>query len=192
MAGRKSTFTPETQALILKYFRQTGNLKNSAIRAGMSERSFYRWKERCENAKFGPLWRFWQEFKRARADRVALLASRHHQVALGGIIEVPIYDKFNNLVCDQSGKPVTVRKFVMPNPKAMWRELTLHDPETYGPQEKTTVPELPVRSQSARPLDLREMFISVTRRLKAVGIDFEPAKRALETTATPLDPTTES
>ena len=74
MAGRRSIFTPETQALILKYFRQTGNLKNSAIRAGMSERSFFRWKERCQNAQSGPLWRFWQELERARADRVALLA----------------------------------------------------------------------------------------------------------------------
>ena len=190
MAGRKSTFTPEMQALILKYFRQTGNLKNSAIRAGMSERSFYRWMERCQNAQSGPLWRFWQEFERARADRVALLASRHYQMAIGGVIEMPVFDRFNNLVCDESGRPVTVRKFVMPNPKAMWRELTLHDPETYGPQEKTTVPELPVRSQSARPLDLQEMFISVVRRLKAQGIDFKPAKPALETTATPVDPTT--
>src|SRR5712692_9385570 len=140
MAGRKSTFTPEMRALILKNFRQTGNLKNSAIRAGMSERSFYRWKERCKNAKSGPLWQLWQDIERAREDRVALLAVRHHQVALGGIIEVHTYDRFNNLICDQSGRPVTVRKFVMPNPKAMWRELTLHDPETYGPQEKTTVP----------------------------------------------------
>jgi hypothetical protein len=192
MAGRKSIFTPEMQALILKHFRQTGNLKNSAIRAGMSERSFFRWMGRCQNAQSGPLWRFWQEFEHARADRVALLASRHYQMAIGGVIEMPVFDRFNNLVCDDSGRPVTVRKFVMPNPKAMWRELTLHDPETYGPQEKATVPELPVRSQSARPLDLREMFVSVMRRLKTVGIDFELAKPAIETTATPVDPTTES
>ena len=192
MAGRKSTFTPEVQALILKYFRQTGNLKNSAIRAGMSERSFYRWMERCQNAQSGPLWQFSQEITRARADWVALLAFRHHQGATGGVFEIPVYDRFFNLVCDSNGKPVTVRKLVMPNLKAIWRELTLHDPETYGPQEKATVPELPVRSQSARPLDLQEMFISVVRRLKAQGIDFKPAKPALETTATPVDPTTES
>jgi hypothetical protein len=192
MAGRKSTFTAETQALILKHFKQTGNLKNSAIRAGMSERSYHRWKAHWENAKSGPLWQFSQEITRARADWVALLAFRHHQGATGGVFEIPVYDRFFNLVCDSNGKPVTVRKLVMPNFKAIWRELTLHEPETYGPQEKATVPELPVRSQSARPLDLREMFISVTRRLKAQGIDFEPAKPALETTATPVDPTTKS
>ena len=93
MAGRKIMFTPEMQALILKYFRQTGNLKNSAIRAGMSERSFFRWKERWQNAQSGPLWRFWQDITRAREDRVALLAIRHNQLATGGIIEVPIYDR---------------------------------------------------------------------------------------------------
>jgi hypothetical protein len=54
MAGRRSIFTSEMRALILNNFRQTGNLKNSAIRAGMSERSFYRWKDFCENAKSGP------------------------------------------------------------------------------------------------------------------------------------------
>jgi hypothetical protein len=74
----------------------------------------------------------------------------------------------------------------------MWRELTLHDPETYGPQEKVIVPEAIDTSRYAKPRDLQEMFISMVRRLKALGIDFEPAKPALETTATPVDPTTES
>jgi hypothetical protein len=91
MAGRKSIFTPEMQELILNNFRQTGNLKNSAIRAGMSERSFYRWKELCEKAKSGPLYRFWQEVTRAKANRLALLASRHYQRAVGGVFRLPVY-----------------------------------------------------------------------------------------------------
>jgi hypothetical protein len=165
MAGRKSTFTPETQALILKHFRETGNLKNSAIRAGMSERSFFRWMARCQNAQSGPLWRFWQEIERARADRVALFAVRHRQGALGGVIEMPVYDLSNRLVCDQTGRPVSVRKFVMPNLKAIWRELALHDPETYGPQEKKIKIAEPIdTSQYARPRDLLPMFYSVAKR----------------------------
>jgi hypothetical protein len=36
---------------------------------------------------------------------MALLAVRHNQLATGGIIEIPVYDKSFNLVCDQSGKP---------------------------------------------------------------------------------------
>jgi hypothetical protein len=192
MAGRKPIFTPEMQALILKNFRQTGNLKNSAIRAGMSERSFFRWKERCQNAQSGPLWRFWQEFERARADRVALLASRHYQMALGGVIEMPVFDRFNNLVCDESGRPVTVRKFIAPNPKAMWRELAQHDPETYA-GKKAIVPELPAPSQQyAKPRDLLPMLYDVMQRLKNRGIDFEThgIKPAIESTATSADTAT--
>ena len=175
MAGRKPIFTPEMQALILKNFRQTGNLKNSAIRAGMSERSFFRWMARCQNARSGPLWRFLQEIERARADRVALFAVRHRQGALGGVIEMPVYDLSNRLVCDQTGRPVTVRKFVMPNLKAIWRELAQHDPETYDPQKKATVPEWPPPRQHARPRDLMPMLYSVVQGLKARGIDPTPS-----------------
>jgi len=160
----------------------------------MSERSFYRWKERCENAKSGPLCRFREDVTHASADRLALLAARHYHLAVGGFVELPTYDKFFNLVCDQSGKPVTVRKLMMPNPRAMWRELALLDPETYGRQDKrnAVVYEPPASQQCARPLDLVELFASVGRRMKALGIDFEPAKPAIETSATPVDPTTES
>jgi hypothetical protein len=118
--------------------------------------------------------RFWQELERARADRVALLASRHHQMSIGGVIEMPNYDRFGNLVCDQ-GRPVTTRKLVMPNLRAIWRELALHDPETYGPQKKATVPELPPPSQHARPRDLMPMLYSVVQSLKARGLDPTPS-----------------
>jgi hypothetical protein len=107
---------------------------------------------------------------------------------------MPVYDRFGNLVYDQNGKPVTIRKLMMPNLKAMWRELALHDPETYGRQDKqnAVVCEPPASQQHMRPRDLEPMVISMVRRLKAQGVDFEPAKLALETTATPVDPTTES
>jgi hypothetical protein len=180
------------QALILKNFRQTGNLKNSAIRAGMSERSFFRWMARCQNARSGPLWHFQQEVERLRADRVALLAVRHYQGAFGCITEVPQYDQFNNLVCDQNGRPVTVRKFLPPNLRAIWRELALHDPETYGPREKTTVPELPPPRQWARPRDLLPMVLSVAKKMKQQGIEIDVydilgIPRPIETTATSAD-----
>jgi hypothetical protein len=192
MAGRKSIFTPEMQALILKNFRQTGNLTNSAIRAGMSERSFFRWKERCENAKSGPLHRFWQEVTHAKADRLALLASRHYQRAVGGVFELPVYDSSFNLVCDQSGRPVTIRKPLLPDARAMWREMTALDPETYDLKKKRNAPvHQPLDPpEHLQPSEMEDMFISVARRMQAMGLDFEPAKRAIETTATPVDPTT--
>ena len=86
MAGRKSRFTPEMRALMLNNFRQTGNLKNSAIRAGMSERSVFRWKERCEKRQIRhPLPLLARGERVQSADRLALVASRHYQRAVGGV-----------------------------------------------------------------------------------------------------------
>lgn len=190
MAGRKSIFTPEMQELILNNFRQTANLENSAIRAGMSERSFYRWKVLWEKAKSGPLYHFSQELKRAKANRLAMLASRHYLRAVGGVFRLPVYDSSFNLVCDESGKPVTIPKVLPPDARAMWREMAVLDPETYGPQKKATVPELPTSSQQyAKPRDLLPMLYDVMQRLKNRGIDFEThgIKPAIESTATSAD-----
>jgi hypothetical protein len=192
MAGRKSIFTPEMQELILNNFRHTGNLKNSAIRAGMSERSFYRWKDHCEKAKSGPLCHFWQEVTRAKANRLALLASRHYQRAVGGVFRLPVYDSSFNPVIEH-GKPVTIPKVLPPDARAMWREMAVLDPETYGPQKKATVPELPAPSQQyAKPRDLLPMLYDVMQRLKNRGIDFEThgIKPAIESTATSADTAT--
>jgi hypothetical protein len=127
------------------------------------------------------------------ADRLALLAARRYQRAVGGVFELPVYDRSFNLVCDQSGKPVTIRKLLMPDSRAMWRELAVLDPETYDLQKKRNAPvdQPPDLTQYPKPRDLNEMFTSVMRRMKALGIDFEPAKPAIETSATPVDPTTE-
>jgi hypothetical protein len=192
MAGRKSIFTPEMQELILNNFRHTGNLKNSAIRAGMSERSFYRWKELCEKAKSGPLYRFWQEVTRAKADRLAMLASRHYLRSVGGVFRLPVYDSSFNLVCDQSGKPVTIAKVLPPDARATWREMTLLDPETYDLQKKRNAP---IHQPLAEPehlqsSEMEDMFIAVARRMQALGVSFEPERRAIDTTATPVDPRT--
>jgi hypothetical protein len=192
MAGRKSIFTSEMRALILNNFRQTGNLKNSAIRAGMSERSFYCWNDLCENAKSGPLYHFWQEVTRAKANRLALLASRHYLRALGGVFPFQVYDSSFNLVCDQSGKPVTIQKVLLPDARAMWREMTALDPETYDLQKKRNAPiHQPLDTpEHLQPSEMEDMFIAVARRMHADGVSFEPERRAIDTTATPVDPKT--
>lgn len=193
MAGRNSIFTPEMQELILNNFRQTGNLKNSAIRAGMSERSFYRWKDVCEKAKSGTLYRFWQEVTRAKANRLALLASRHYQRAVGGVLRLPVYDTSFNPVIEH-GKPVTVAKVLPPDASAMWREMTLLDPETYDLQKKRNapIPQPLDEPEHMQPSEMEDMFRSVARRMQAhaLGVPYEPEKRAIDTTATPVDPKT--
>jgi hypothetical protein len=85
----------------------------------------------------------------------------------------------------------------MPDSRAIWRELTHLDPETYDLQNKRKAPiHQPLAPpQHARPRDLEPMFISMVRRLKAIGVLEDPVETltpTIETTATPVDPTTES
>jgi hypothetical protein len=60
----------------------------------------------------------------------------------------------------------------MPDSRAIWRELTHLDPETYDLQNKRKAPiHQPLAPpQHARPRDLELMFISMVRRLKAIGV----------------------
>ena len=105
MAGRKSTFTPETQALILKYFQETGNLKNSAIRAGMSERSFFAgWRvaKMLSPVPSGASCKRLNARVRTGSRRLPFGTVRG---MLGGVIGMPVYDLSNRLVCDQTGRP---------------------------------------------------------------------------------------
>jgi hypothetical protein len=77
---------------------------------------------------------------------------------------------------------------MLPDRRALADLLRWNAPDRYpgSSSQKLIEQELPpAPSEAARPLDLREMFLSVTRRLSALGIDFKPA---VETTAKPVKP----
>jgi hypothetical protein len=187
MRGRKSIFIEQTQDLILTYYRQTGDLKNSALRAGMSERSFFRWKERCEKAQSGPLHSFWQEYQRAKGERCSVVRGRHFQRAQGGIFAVPVCDKNGTPVRDAEGKLEMREKYFEPDLKAMRWELAILDPQTYGSEEEraATLPEPPAKKPNTR--SLADMLTAAIRRQHLIEHPNCPCY-AIETTATPVNP----
>jgi hypothetical protein len=185
--------TPELLARILTNYRKTGDVVNASILSGISERTFYNWKARGEAAKSGPLVRFVQQLTRAREEDIAFNVMRYKQIAHGGIFRLPVHDKDGRLLKDEKTKEQLYEDVVMlPDRRALADLLRWKAPDRYPgiSSQKTIEHELPpAPSEAARPLDLREMFLSVTRRLSALGIDFKPA---VETTAKPVKPEPET
>jgi hypothetical protein len=122
---------------------------------------------------------------------------RYKQVAHGGIFRLPVHDKDGRLVKAKNKETGEMEQLyeevvMLPDRRALETRLRWKAPDRFPgiSSQKTIEQELPpAPSEAARPLDLREMFLSVTRRLSALGIEFKPA---VETTAKPVKPEPET
>ena len=74
--GRRSKLTPEVQEKICEYVRQGLTYEIAARAAGISESTFYRWRERGERARSGKFREFWEALKRAEAEAEQRLVER--------------------------------------------------------------------------------------------------------------------
>ena len=179
--------TPELLERIVANYRQTGDVVNAAIRSGISRAAFYRWKARGEKAKSGPLRDFVDTLTRAREDDIALDVVRHKQLAHGGVFKLPVHEKDGRAVKDADGNLVFEDVVLLPNRQALETRLRWKAADRYPgsagrippPQEELPPPE------HARPRDLEDMFMSVARRMAAMGDEFKPA---IETTAKLVKP----
>jgi transposase-like protein len=130
--GRRCKLTPEMSARILGYYRQSGNLRNAALRAGVSKSTLFDWLQRAKQDDLEPYRSFLDAFELARAERVALLAIRHREAALGGVVQLPLLDRFGRQLYDAEGKPLFAPVLLRPNCEAMAWELERMDPVTYS------------------------------------------------------------
>jgi len=130
--GRPHKLTPELSARILGYYKESGNLRNAAVRAGISKSTLFSWIKQGKDSKSGRYRDFCGAFTLARAQRGHLLATRHHQVALGGVVQLPRLDRFGRQRLDSGGKPLSAPVYLRPNLAAMEWELQCMDPEKYG------------------------------------------------------------
>ena len=74
--GRRSKLTPEVQEKICNYVRQGLTYEIAARAAGISESTFYRWRERGEKARRGKYREFWEALKKAEAEAEQVLVQR--------------------------------------------------------------------------------------------------------------------
>lgn len=67
MAGRAPfELTEANKTALLKAFGQNLKYKDAATMAGLSGRSFHRWKAAAIRSKSGPDWQFWQQLQQER------------------------------------------------------------------------------------------------------------------------------
>jgi hypothetical protein len=119
-------------ARILDYYRQSGSLKNASLRAGVSKSTLFDWLQRAKHDDLGPYRAFSDALALARAERVAVLTIRHREVALGGVVQLPVVDRFGRQLYDTDGKPLFAAVLLRPNCDAMEWELERLDPQTYS------------------------------------------------------------
>ena len=70
--GRRCKLTPEVSARILGHYRQSGNLKNAAIRTGVSKSALFDWLQRAKHDDREPYRAFSDALALARAERAAV------------------------------------------------------------------------------------------------------------------------
>ena len=107
---------------------------------------------RCDRAREG----------RLRRDRRARL----NQLAIGGVMMLPAFDRDNNPIRDAHGQLIVTEKIVMPNPQALMFILDRVDPQPREP-EQPGLPEEPERSEE---MQMSETLARYRLVKEAVGI----------------------
>jgi hypothetical protein len=121
---------------------------------------------------------------------------RHRQIGRGGVIKLPVHDKQGRVKRDENGEIVFVEVVILPNRQALETRLRWMAPDRFPARSAKTQPANEPQNEEiehALPSELEDMFISVARRMIAMGAKFEPAiettaKKAEEATSEPGAP----
>ncbi len=84
--GRTSKLTPEVQASIVQSVMAGVPQEQAAARAGITERTLYRWIRAGTKARSGVFCQFCQAIKKAHAERMAASVARIGRAAQGGTV----------------------------------------------------------------------------------------------------------
>src|SRR5580704_7086427 len=94
-AGLK--LTPEIHELFIATIRQTGRISIAAGRCCVSPTTVRDWLRKGRIEKAEPLFKtFADDVEKSRAEYLAIAARRMGQLAIGGTLTLPKYDKLNN------------------------------------------------------------------------------------------------
>jgi hypothetical protein len=168
---------------IVANYRQTGDVTNAAILSGISRSTLYEWKARGEKAKSGLLAEFAQNLRLAREEDIAMDLIRHKQLAHGGVFKLPVHDKQGRVLKDKNGDVVFEEVVMLPNRQALETRLRWKAPDRFPGSSAKTEPakeSQPEEIEHAQPIEIEDMFISLARRMVALGIELVPS---IETTA---------
>jgi hypothetical protein len=161
MPGRPSKLNSQTAGDFLAKLRSSGNTAASADSAGVGVATIYHWLELGRQRNSGPYREFWEAYTRARGDYRLLRATRHHEIAIGGIERKPATVEGTTLIKrDENGEVVWEEHRREPNVRALEWEMQRDEPETYSlrsdPAPQTdTVAESPKRGEGQEGLPSR-------------------------------------
>lgn len=121
--------TDELAELFLNTLKATGRISVSAGRCCVGAKTVRTWlrKGREENAQ-EPFKSFADRVEKTRAEFLAVAAQRMGQLAIGGVLNLPKYDKLNQLVRDAEGEIEFEERYFPPNVNALAHVLDRIDP----------------------------------------------------------------
>jgi hypothetical protein len=189
--------TPELSSLFVNTIKITGRISVAAGRCDIGVHTARDWlrKGRLETAD--PIYReFATAVGKAHAEFLAVVAKRQAQLAIGGTIELPKFDKQNQIVRDKDGEIVWEERFFPPNPQALMHILDRIDPEPNGPAQLPGVPETSelndaeAIAEAAKYFDLYREGVQILIDLGCPPRQLLESWKDIETTATkpPAEP----
>lgn len=191
--------TDELAELFIATLKATGRLSVSAGRCCIGARTVRTWlaRGREENAE-EPYKSFADGVERARAEFLAVAAQRMGQLAIGGVLNLPKYDKLNQLVRDAEGEIEFEERYFPPSVNALAHVLDRIDPE---PNLQPPVPGAPEplmlsdEEKLAQTTQGYDLLVEAVKILTDLGVPLEQllppdTYPAIETTATaaPAEP----
>lgn len=128
---RALRLTEELRDLFVATMRMTGRTTICAQRCGISNTTAKDWIRRGRAEDADEIFRdFTAAVDKARSEFLLTAAGRLKQLALGGLIELPCYDRANNLVRDKDGNMIFSEKFFPPDVRALTFILDRCDPQS--------------------------------------------------------------
>ena len=188
--SRALRLTDEIRDLFIATMRMTGRTTICAQRCGISNTTAKDWIRRGRDPDADEIFRdFTAGVDRARSEFLLTAAGRLKQLALGGVLELPCYDKANNLVRDKDGNMIFSERFFPPDVRALTFILDRCDPQPREPEPEAppgSTPELTRAEQMAEATQYLDLFRAGIQTLLDLGVPLPQIAQTatIETTAT--------
>jgi hypothetical protein len=172
--------TPELSELFINTVKQTGRISIAAGRCCVGQSTVRDWLRKGRLEKAEPIFKeFADAVEKARSEFLAVAARRLAQLAIGGTLDLPAYDKQNRLIRDANDEIVFEPRYFPPNPQALMHVLDRIDPMPNLEPQQPGMPmaaEMTDAEQLAEAAKHYDFFSEVFRTMVELG---HPVQRLL-------------
>jgi hypothetical protein len=195
--------TPETHELFVNTLRVTGRLSVAAARCCIGGTTAREWLRRGAREESGIYREFLDACETARAEFLVLASRRLSQLAVGGVVQLPAYDKktgapLRNHREDCPAIPsancgcelIVTERVLLPNAQALMFQLDRSDPQ---PNLETPQPDVPVPPELTDAEAIAEagryydLFAEAFRLMNELGMLMLAAWKTIEASSTKVE-----